>query len=51
MAIAADLHIDRVPPEQWAAADPDGLSFENVNTPEELEAARLRLEGEGEARR
>ncbi|MEX2373019.1 MAG: molybdenum cofactor guanylyltransferase, partial [Dehalococcoidia bacterium] len=42
-AIAADLGMVRLPPEEWAAADPDGLSFIDVDTPEEFEAARARL--------
>ncbi|HJM75296.1 MAG TPA: molybdenum cofactor guanylyltransferase [Dehalococcoidia bacterium] len=42
MAVGRELDADRVPPEQWTAADPDGRSFENVNTPEEFEAALAR---------
>lgn len=43
MAVADGLDADRVPPEQWAAADAGGRSFENVNTPEEFEAALASL--------
>ena len=39
MAIARDLDAERLPPEQWLAADPESRSFENVNTPEQFEAA------------
>ncbi len=39
MAVASDLDAERLPPEQWLAADPEGRSFENVNTPPEFEAA------------
>jgi molybdenum cofactor guanylyltransferase len=44
MAVAADLGMLRLPPEVWEAADPQGLSFVDVDTPEEFEAARARLE-------
>ena len=47
MAIADDLDADRVPPEQWSAADADGRSFENVNTPQEFEAALARASDGG----
>ena len=42
MAVARELDVDRVSPGHWTAADPDGRSFENVNTPEEFEAALAR---------
>lgn len=46
MAVAADLGFYRMLPEQWAAADPDGWSFVDVDTPEEFAAAeRLLREG------
>ena len=45
MAVAGVLDADRVPSEHWTAADPDGRSFENVNTPEEFEAALARASG------
>ena len=38
MAVASDLDAQRVPPEDYAAADPDGRSFINLNTPEEFRA-------------
>ncbi len=44
MAVAAALGMVRLPPETWEAADPGGLSFVDVDTPEEFEAARGRLE-------
>lgn len=34
-----------VPPEAWRAVDPEGLSFLNVNTPEDLMEATRRLAG------
>ncbi len=40
MAIAADLGLIRLPEDVWRAADPAGLSFVDVDTPEALEAAR-----------
>lgn len=40
MAAAADLGLVRIDEEGWRAADPDGLSFVDVDTPEALEAAR-----------
>ncbi|MXZ46019.1 MAG: molybdenum cofactor guanylyltransferase [Chloroflexi bacterium] len=33
-----------VPPEVWREADPDGRSFVNVNTPEDLAEARASIE-------
>ncbi|MSQ42050.1 MAG: molybdenum cofactor guanylyltransferase [Dehalococcoidia bacterium] len=50
LAIAQDIDAALVLPEQWAVADPDGRSFQNVNTPEEFEAARARLAGSGDRR-
>lgn len=40
MAVAADLGMLRLNEEVWRAADPAGLSFVDVDTPEALEAAR-----------
>ncbi len=40
MAVAADLRLVRIEESAWRAADPDGLSFVDVDTPEALEAAR-----------
>lgn len=45
MAVAADLGMVRLTEEDWRHADPDGLSFIDVDTPEEFEAARQRIEG------
>ena len=45
MSIADDLDVDRVPPGEWAAADPEGRSFEDVDTPEQFEAAAAREAG------
>lgn len=42
MAIAADLGLARLHEAAWRVADPDGQSFMDVDTPEALEAARLR---------
>lgn len=38
MAVAADLDAYRMQPEEWRAYDAEGLSFVNVNTPEEFAA-------------
>lgn len=40
MAVAADLGLLRLGEELWRTADPGGLSFVDVDTPEALEAAR-----------
>lgn len=40
MAVAAGLGLVRIEEAAWRAADPDGLSFVDVDTPEALEAAR-----------
>lgn len=39
MSISSDLNTEFVEPSRWMDADPDGRSFENVNTPEEFKAA------------
>lgn len=47
-AIADDPRALLVQPDEWTAADPEGLSFLGVNTPEELaraEALAARLDG------
>ena len=44
MAVAAELGMVRLPEEEWRTVDPEGLSFVDVDTPEEFEAARARLE-------
>ena len=36
MAVAADLDVYRMPPEEWQRHDAAGRSFVNVNTPEEF---------------
>jgi molybdopterin-guanine dinucleotide biosynthesis protein A len=41
MALLDELDVEYVEEERLAAADPSGLTFSNVNTPEEL--ARLEL--------
>lgn len=49
-AIADDPRALLVQPGEWAAVDPEGLSFLGVNTPEELERAEVlaaRLDGLG----
>lgn len=46
MAVGADLGFTRLQPEDWAAADPEGWSFIDVDTPEDFaEAERLLREG------
>ena len=42
MSVARALDAERLAPGEWRAADPDGRSFVNVNTPEEFEAAQAR---------
>lgn len=43
MAVAADLGLVRLDESAWRGADPDGLSFVDIDTPEALEAATRRL--------
>ena len=38
-ALQERAHIKRVSPEVWQAFDPDGMSFFNINTPEDFESA------------
>ncbi|RKU20267.1 hypothetical protein C6500_09190 [Candidatus Poribacteria bacterium] len=38
-ALQERAHIKRVSPEIWQAFDPDGISFFNINTPEDFESA------------
>lgn len=40
MSVAEDLEAVRLPPETYAGADPAGRSFANLNTREDLDAAR-----------
>ena len=47
MAVADALHATRLSEEDWRAADPDGLSFLDVDTPEDVAAALAWL-GRGE---
>lgn len=47
MAVADALHATRLAEEDWRAADPDGLSFLDVDTPEDVAAALAWL-GRGE---
>ncbi len=44
MSVARTLDAERLLPAAWRAADPDGRSFVNVNTPEEFEAAQARAD-------
>ena len=41
------LDAELVPPEAWREADPDGRSFVNVNTPDDLARARASLDDAG----
>jgi len=43
MAVADALHATRLAEEDWHAADPEGLSFLDVDTPEDVAAALARL--------
>ncbi|MFA7249680.1 MAG: molybdenum cofactor guanylyltransferase [Dehalococcoidia bacterium] len=47
MAVAADLGMVRLEPEAWRAADPEGLSFMDVDTPEDFAAALARVRAGG----
>ena len=38
-ALAERAHIKRISPEIWQEFDPDGMSFFNINTPEDFERA------------
>lgn len=44
MAVAAELGMTRLTPEEWQSVDPEGLSFVDVDTPEEFAAAQARLD-------
>jgi molybdenum cofactor guanylyltransferase len=44
MAVAADLGMVRLTEAEWSSVDPEGLSFLDVDTPEDFEAARRRVE-------
>lgn len=39
MAMLDTLRTEYVPPEMWAPLDPDGLSFVNLNTPDDVQRA------------
>jgi len=41
------LDAELVPPDVWRVADPEGRSFVNLNTPEEVARARLSLDDPG----
>jgi CTP:molybdopterin cytidylyltransferase MocA len=47
MAVATDLGLVRLEEDAWRAVDPDGLSFMDVDTPEDFAAAVARLESRG----
>ncbi len=44
MTVATDLGMTRLEEDAWRAADPDGLSFIDVDTPEDFAAALVQLE-------
>lgn len=44
MAVAADLGMVRLTPEEWQVVDPEGLSFIDVDTPEDFDAALARAQ-------
>ena len=48
MAIADDLAVVLLPEREWAAADPDGRSFADLDTVEEFEQAQRAGVGAGE---
>lgn len=39
-ALGERAHIKRIPPEVWQRFDPEGMSFFNINTPEDFDRAR-----------
>lgn len=41
----AGLHVAHIEPAEWKAFDSDGLLFKNMNTPQDYEEAKRRLEG------
>lgn len=45
MSLAADLDAVRVDEAEWRVADPEGVSFLDLDTPEDVAAARARLHG------
>ena len=45
VAMLGELDAELLAPAQWREADPEGRSFVNVNTPEDLARARATLEG------
>lgn len=47
MTIAADLGMVRLDEDEWRAADAEGVSFLDVDTPEDFAAALARLEARG----
>ena len=47
MTVAADLGMTRLEEDAWSIADPDGLSFIDVDTPEDFAAALVRMEERG----
>ena len=46
-AMLDTLDAELAPPEVWREADPDGRSFVNLNTPEDLARARAALDASG----
>ena len=49
MSVAADLGMTRLEPEVWRVADPDGLSFMDIDTPEDFTIALARLRAGADA--
>ena len=45
-ALCDRIKVHRVPPDEWQEYDPEGLSFENVNTREDFERVKEMLEHE-----
>ena len=43
-ALAEHAHVQRVPPEVWQVFDAEGVSFFNINTPEDFERANSYME-------
>lgn len=47
LAAAADLRMVRIPREAWAAADPEGITFIDLDTPDDLARAEAILLARG----
>lgn len=46
-----DLRVDTIEPAEWKAFDSDGLLFKNMNSPEDYEEAKARLDASAPSRK